>query len=169
MSRGATRYCEKVLRVSGLEVVDLGSRNGVRLNGQRVSSAHLRRGDVVRLGGWLGVVTEGPGAWREIAPGLFGGATLQSALGAVAAGSFERSPHHPRGGDRNRQRGSYPQFTQVERAFGASGRRELCGLARGPRRRVNCSATDAAPSPARTSRARGSSAAPRAAPCCSTR
>ncbi len=64
----------------GVEIVDLGSRNGARVNGQRVSSAHLRRGDVVRLGGWLGVVTEGLGAWKEIASGLWGGATLQSVL-----------------------------------------------------------------------------------------
>ncbi len=64
----------------GVEVVDLGSRNGVWVNGQRVSASPLRRGDVVRLGGWLGVVTAGRGAWREIAPGLYGGATLQSVL-----------------------------------------------------------------------------------------
>jgi transcriptional regulator of acetoin/glycerol metabolism len=64
----------------GVEVVDLGSRNGVHVNGRRVSSASLRRGDLVRLGGWLGVVTETPGAWTEIAPGLFGGVALQSVL-----------------------------------------------------------------------------------------
>jgi transcriptional regulator with AAA-type ATPase domain len=62
------------------EIVDLDSRNGVHVNGRRVSSAQLRRGDVVRLGGWLGVVSEGPAAWKEIAPGLFGGATLQTVL-----------------------------------------------------------------------------------------
>lgn len=64
----------------GAEVIDLGSRNGVYINGRRVSTAPLRRGDVVRIGGWLGVVTEAPGAWKEIAPGLFGGAALQSVL-----------------------------------------------------------------------------------------
>jgi DNA-binding NtrC family response regulator len=64
----------------GVEVVDLGSRNGVQINGRRVSAATLRKGDVVRLGGWLGVVTDAPGAWKEIAPGLFGGAALQSVL-----------------------------------------------------------------------------------------
>ena len=65
---------------TGVEVVDLDSRNGVHVNGRRVPSAQLRRGDVVRLGGWLGVVSEGPAAWKEIAPGLFGGATLQAVL-----------------------------------------------------------------------------------------
>jgi transcriptional regulator with AAA-type ATPase domain len=64
----------------GAVVVDLGSRNGVYVNGQRVLSAPLRQGDVVRLGGWLGVVTDAPGAWKEIAPGLFGGAAMQSVL-----------------------------------------------------------------------------------------
>ncbi len=68
---------------SGVEVVDLGSRNGVYVNGRRVSSAPLRRGDVVRLGGWVGVVTEAAGTCKEIAPGLFGGATLQSVLAPV--------------------------------------------------------------------------------------
>ena len=62
------------------EIVDLDSRNGVRVNGRRVASALLHQGDVLRLGGWLGVVTDGAGAWKEIAPGLLGGATLQSAL-----------------------------------------------------------------------------------------
>src|ERR1019366_7255525 len=52
------------------EIVDLDSRNGVRVNGRRVSSAPLHRGDVLRLGGWLGVVTGAAGAWKEIAPGL---------------------------------------------------------------------------------------------------
>ena len=47
---------------TGVEVVDLDSRNGVHVNGRRVPSAQLRRGDVVRLGGWLGVVSEGPAA-----------------------------------------------------------------------------------------------------------
>jgi two-component system response regulator FlrC len=76
----------------GVEIVDLGSRNGARVNGQRVSSAHLRRGDVVRLGGWLGVVTEGLGAWKEIAPGLWGGATLQSVLEPLQRAALSELP-----------------------------------------------------------------------------
>jgi transcriptional regulator with AAA-type ATPase domain len=73
-----------LLRKSGsdfaVDVIDLGSRNGVYVNGTRVSSHPLRQGDVVRVGGWLGVVVETPGTCKEIAPGLLGGATLQSAL-----------------------------------------------------------------------------------------
>jgi transcriptional regulator of acetoin/glycerol metabolism len=76
----------------GVDIIDLGSRNGVYVNGQRVSSAPLGRGDVVRLGGWLGVVTEAPGAWKEIAPGLFGGGTLQSALAPLQRAASSELP-----------------------------------------------------------------------------
>jgi DNA-binding NtrC family response regulator len=64
----------------GIELADLGSRNGIHVNGLQVSSAPLKCGDVVRLGGWIGVVTDAPGAFEEIAPGLWGGALLQEAL-----------------------------------------------------------------------------------------
>jgi transcriptional regulator of acetoin/glycerol metabolism len=59
---------------------DLGSRNGVRVGGRIVSEAPLGLADVVRLGGWVGVVTASPGGLTEIAPGLWGGATLQAAV-----------------------------------------------------------------------------------------
>jgi DNA-binding NtrC family response regulator len=62
---------------------DLGSRNGVRVNGRAVGEAPLGLGDVVRLGGWIGVVTTTPGALDEIAPGLYGGAALQAAVGPL--------------------------------------------------------------------------------------
>jgi transcriptional regulator with AAA-type ATPase domain len=65
---------------AGTLIADLGSRNGVRVNGRAISSAPLQGGDVVRLGGWVGVVTAAPGEVEEIAPGLWGGATLQAAL-----------------------------------------------------------------------------------------
>jgi len=64
----------------GTELVDLGSRNGIHVNGCQVSAAYLKGGDVVRLGGWIGVVTDTPGVFKEIAPGLLGGAALQAAL-----------------------------------------------------------------------------------------
>ena len=38
------------------------------------------RGDVVRVGGWIGVVTAQPGTLAEIAPGLHGGAALATAV-----------------------------------------------------------------------------------------
>ena len=70
------------LRRNGAELIitDLGSRNGVRVNGRLMASAHLGAGDVVRLGGWVGVVTRSAGAFAELAPGLFGGALLENAI-----------------------------------------------------------------------------------------
>jgi transcriptional regulator with PAS, ATPase and Fis domain len=50
------------------------------VNGRPVSEAQIGVGDVVRLGGWVGVVAASPGAFAEIAPGLWGGATLLGAL-----------------------------------------------------------------------------------------
>ncbi len=61
-------------------LVDLGSHNGIRVNGQAVESATLGPGDVVRICGWIGVVAGAPSEFAEIAPGLFGGAVMQSAL-----------------------------------------------------------------------------------------
>jgi DNA-binding NtrC family response regulator len=65
---------------AGVVIADLGSRNGVRVNGRAVSEAPIGLGDVVRLGGWVGVVTASPGELTEIAPGLWGGAALQAAV-----------------------------------------------------------------------------------------
>lgn len=61
-------------------LVDLGSRNGIRVNGQAVSSAHLDVGDVVRIGGWIGVVAKAASSFGEIAPGLSGGTVLRETL-----------------------------------------------------------------------------------------
>ena len=77
---------------AGLTIVDLGSRNGIRVNGQVVTSASLTRGDVVGLGEWIGVVTEGPASFAEIAPGLMGGARLQSALQPLRAAAASDLP-----------------------------------------------------------------------------
>jgi DNA-binding NtrC family response regulator len=63
-----------------VRIADLGSRNGVRVNGRAVNEAPIGVGDVVRLGGWVGLVTASPGAFSEIAPGLWGGAAMQAAL-----------------------------------------------------------------------------------------
>ena len=70
-------------RDEGVVIADLGSRNGVRVNGHAVSATRLGLGDVVRLGGWVGVVTARPGELEEIAPGLWGGAALQAALATL--------------------------------------------------------------------------------------
>ena len=85
-----------VLRREGpdgaLAIVDLGSRNGLRVNDRTVVSASLARGDVVRIGGWIGVVTASPGAFKEIAPGLLGGAALQAALAPLLSAASSDLP-----------------------------------------------------------------------------
>jgi transcriptional regulator with AAA-type ATPase domain len=72
-----------VLRIdpqSGIRIADLGSRNGVRVNGRPVAEAGIGVGDVVRIGGWVGLVAARASAFVEIAPGLWGGAALEEAL-----------------------------------------------------------------------------------------
>ncbi|HVY41346.1 MAG TPA: sigma 54-interacting transcriptional regulator, partial [Polyangia bacterium] len=70
-------------------IVDLGSRNGVRLNGRLVTTALLAPQDVVRVGDRIGVVTATPAAIEPIAQGLWGGGALGAALAPArqAAGS----------------------------------------------------------------------------------
>jgi transcriptional regulator of acetoin/glycerol metabolism len=59
---------------------DLESRNGTFVNGRAIKSTLLQPNDVVRVGGWVGVVTLHGGPLGSIAPGLFGGGALRSAL-----------------------------------------------------------------------------------------
>lgn len=58
-------------------VSDLGSKNGVYLNGTRVSEAALSPGDVLRIGDCVGVFVEAPRqaslGLSSIEPGLYGG------------------------------------------------------------------------------------------------
>lgn len=61
-------------------LVDLGSHNGIRVNGKAVAAAELGVGDVVRIGGWIGVVASAPSEFAEISPELYGGAVLQAAV-----------------------------------------------------------------------------------------
>ena len=73
-------------RVDGpiVAVRDLGSRNGVFVNGVRTSDAPLVAGDVVRCGEWIGVLVSttdaSAPAFGEIGAGWFGGATLRAAV-----------------------------------------------------------------------------------------
>ncbi|HXJ22658.1 MAG TPA: sigma 54-interacting transcriptional regulator [Polyangia bacterium] len=64
----------------GFLIVDLESRNGVRVNGKLAPVAPLVPQDVVRLGGWIGLVTTAPGESVEIAPGFWGGERLVASL-----------------------------------------------------------------------------------------
>jgi transcriptional regulator with AAA-type ATPase domain len=74
-----------VLRRRGTDsaIEDIGSRNGVYVNGVRLQpnrATPLEAGDVVRIGGHIGVLTASPGVHDEIAPGLWGGARMRSAF-----------------------------------------------------------------------------------------
>jgi transcriptional regulator of acetoin/glycerol metabolism len=61
-------------------LLDLGSRNGTRLNGRAIKSARLAPGDVIRIGAHVGVVTVSATPFSELGPGLFGGGVLKAAL-----------------------------------------------------------------------------------------
>jgi transcriptional regulator with PAS, ATPase and Fis domain len=73
-------------RVDGpiVAVRDLDSRNGVFVNGARVTDAPVAPGDVVRCGEWIGVLVSiaapSASAFGEIGAGWFGGATLRAAV-----------------------------------------------------------------------------------------
>jgi len=74
-----------LIRVEGPHRVltDLKSRNGTWVNGRRVRSVVLAEGDVVRIGGWVGIVTRRAGPFGALAPGVFGGEALRQALAAT--------------------------------------------------------------------------------------
>lgn len=71
------------LRAEGPHSVltDLGSRNGTWVNGRAIKAILLAEGDVVRIGGWVGVVTKSRDALGALAPGLYGGQRLRDAVG----------------------------------------------------------------------------------------
>jgi len=108
-------------------IEDLGSRNGVRVNGRLVQTARLGASDVVRLGGWVGVVSEHPGEFAEVAPGVFGGTLLKEALAPLLRAATSDLPIVLEG-----ETGTGKEV--VARALhGASGRK-------GPLIAVNCAA-----------------------------
>jgi transcriptional regulator with AAA-type ATPase domain len=75
-----------------LVIEDLGSRNGVRVNGRLITSARLGSGDVVRLGGSVGVVTARPGEFSEVLPGLFGGQRLKEVVAPLVRAAASDLP-----------------------------------------------------------------------------
>ena len=76
------RHAQIERRGAALSVRDLGSRNGVFVNGTRLPESPLCVGDLLRVGGWLGVVrmVASPQtstlAFHEILPGYFAGPVL---------------------------------------------------------------------------------------------
>ena len=83
-----SRHHAEVLRIGSEWVIhDLGSRNGVRIDAERVGQSILRVGNVLRLGEWVGIVqwfqadsANAAAHFRQLAPGFFGGAQLAAAV-----------------------------------------------------------------------------------------
>jgi DNA-binding NtrC family response regulator len=83
-SEVSRRHAE--LRKNGplLLIRDLESKNGVQVNGERVESAVLAVGNVLRVGEWIGVVSQVQGdadlALRDLGSGMWGGPELASVV-----------------------------------------------------------------------------------------
>ena len=76
------RHAQLVVDGPVASIRDLESCNGVFVNGRRVESAPIVRGDVIRCGEWIGVVVSEPASsvgFQELAPGWWGGAALRAA------------------------------------------------------------------------------------------
>ncbi|MCL2449054.1 MAG: sigma-54-dependent Fis family transcriptional regulator, partial [Polyangiaceae bacterium] len=81
------RHAEVEIDGPVVVIRDLESRNGVYVNGRKVTQARLSDGDVVRLGEWVGIVVRlGAGddpSWRSLASGLLGSHRLAAVLQPV--------------------------------------------------------------------------------------
>jgi transcriptional regulator of acetoin/glycerol metabolism len=79
-----SRHHAEIVRDGPLYIVrDLGSTNGVYLNGTKAEQARLSEHDIIRLGEWVGIVRTGTddasaAPFGEIVPGMFGGESLRS-------------------------------------------------------------------------------------------
>jgi transcriptional regulator of acetoin/glycerol metabolism len=95
-SEGASRAHVEIHRQGPIYALrDLGSTNGTFLNGVSVQHAAVGRGDVLRVGAWVGVFADTdcatPG-FEEIGPGLFGGHELKTALNGAREAAQHRLP-----------------------------------------------------------------------------
>ncbi|HYP89538.1 MAG TPA: sigma 54-interacting transcriptional regulator, partial [Polyangiaceae bacterium] len=83
-SEVSRRHADVAFEAGQWRIADVGSRNGVLLDGQRRASGPLKHGTVLRLGDWVGVVSRGVvERFGEVAPGLWGGGELARALSAA--------------------------------------------------------------------------------------
>lgn len=68
---------------------DLDSRNGTYVNGRRIAHALVAEGDVVRMGGWVGIIRhvdhEPPGVIEALGPSLFGDAAFARCIAPLRA------------------------------------------------------------------------------------
>jgi DNA-binding NtrC family response regulator len=78
------RHAEVTTQGSSRRISDLDSKNGVFVNGERVKTAELEVGAVVRLGDAVAVVEEitsaGLPGFSELAPGVYGGASMRTVV-----------------------------------------------------------------------------------------
>jgi DNA-binding NtrC family response regulator len=83
---GVSRHHAEIYRQGpSFALRDLGSTNGVFVDGEPVEHCAVRPGMILRVGEWLGIVDqleddEQNARFGELAPGLWGGAALASAL-----------------------------------------------------------------------------------------
>ena len=75
-----------------LTLVDLESRNGTQVNGAAIRVKRVGPGDVLRLGGWVGVIADAPEPVLELAPGLFGGGVLRRAIAPLTTAARSDLP-----------------------------------------------------------------------------
>jgi transcriptional regulator with AAA-type ATPase domain len=77
-------------------VRDMGSTNGIFVNGARAAESVILPGTVLRLGEWIGVVIEGDpeqeAGYGPIAPGYWGGQTLKAALAPARQAAASELP-----------------------------------------------------------------------------
>ena len=136
---------------------DLGSRNGVFINGRRRDDTPLARGDVVRCGEWIGVVVSEPADeaadFQEIEPGWFGGATLRAAAAPAHRATMDLSiVIQGRDGDRQGKGWRAPFIPRRSGRPGPFLWPSIAPLCRRSRPRPSSSATARAPSRGRDPR-----------------
>jgi sigma-54 dependent transcriptional regulator, acetoin dehydrogenase operon transcriptional activator AcoR len=91
------RHCEVYRQGPIYAIHDLSSTNGTYLNGQLIKHAAIARGDVVRMGEYVGVIGTIPARgdcveFSELQPGFLGGASLAKQLDAVRRVAMSKLP-----------------------------------------------------------------------------
>src|SRR5690606_33088742 len=92
----ASRQHAEIWRTGPLFLIkDLQSTNGVYVNGAKVQETAVQPGDLIRIGESLAVFCYLPGetaAFRELAPGLFGGPNLAPLIERAAQAASSHLP-----------------------------------------------------------------------------
>jgi transcriptional regulator of acetoin/glycerol metabolism len=96
---GVSRRHAEIERLGpSLSIRDAGSTNGTYVDGTRIDHVSLASGSVLRVGDWLGIIEEhpsddaGPYTYRELAPGIWGGAVLARTLRPLFAAASSSVP-----------------------------------------------------------------------------